>query len=45
MNDFSVELRDLIDKWRDMPGHELQELVDMLEEAAELLADEIDERT
>lgn len=44
MNDFSVELRDLIDKWRDTPGHALEEIVDILEETAELLAQEIDER-
>jgi anthranilate synthase component 1 len=31
MNDFSSELRDLIDKWRDMPGHALEEIIDAIE--------------
>jgi hypothetical protein len=44
MNDFSVELRDLIDKWRDHPGVPLQEMVDALECAAEEIVEEIDVR-
>ena len=38
-DDFSSELRDLIDKWRDQPGYALADIVDELETAAESLAD------
>jgi len=41
MNDFSSELRDLIDKWRDMSGYSLPDIVDELEDAAEALVEEV----
>jgi hypothetical protein len=44
MNQFSDELRDLIDKWRDQPGYALEELVDALEQAAQELVEEVNAR-
>lgn len=44
MNDFSTELRDLIDKWRDQPGTSLMDLVDALDEVVEELVEEVNER-
>jgi hypothetical protein len=41
MNDFSSELRDLIDKWREYPGSALPEIIDELEDAAEALVEEV----
>lgn len=41
MNDFTAELRDLIEKYKDHPGVPLEEIVDALESAAEGLAEEI----
>lgn len=43
MNDFATELRELIDKWRDMPATALEELVDALETEARWLAEEINQ--
>ena len=41
MNDFTTELRDLIEKYRDHPGVPIEEIVDALESEAEDLAEEI----
>ena len=41
MNDFTAELRDLIEKYKDHPGVLLEEIVDALESAAEDLAEEL----
>jgi len=42
MNTFAQELKDLIEKHRDMPGTILSDLVDDLETAVETLVTEID---
>jgi hypothetical protein len=44
MNTFAEELRELIDKYRDMPGYALEEIVDGLEAAVEGLVDEVNAR-
>ena len=45
MNDFSSELRDLIDKWRDTPGYALPDIIDELEDAVEQLVEEVNAHT
>ena len=44
MNSFESELKELIARHRDRIGVALEELVDALENEAEILADEIDSR-
>jgi len=42
MNTFAQELKELIEKHRDMPGTVLADLVDDLEDAVEKLVTELD---
>ena len=44
MNTFAEELRELIEKYRDMPGYALEEVIDTLDAAVESLVDEINAR-
>ena len=44
MNTFADELRELIEKHRDMPGTALEEIVDVLDAAAESLVEEVNNR-
>jgi hypothetical protein len=44
MNSFTDELKELIDKWRDLPGTALEELIDVLEVAVEDLVEEVNAR-
>ena len=45
MNDFSSELRDLIDKWRDTPSYSLPDIIDELEVVVETLVEEVNSAT
>jgi hypothetical protein len=45
MNTFIEELHELIEKWRDMPGTALEELVDALDVVTAELVEEVNERT
>lgn len=45
MNQFSEELRDLIEKWRHQPGYALEEIIDVLETAVEELVEEVNDRS
>ena len=44
MNTFAAELKELIEKYRDIPGTALEELVDVLDAAVESLVDEVNAR-
>jgi hypothetical protein len=44
MNTFAQELSELIEKYRDAPGTALEELVDGLEAASEILVEEVNAR-
>lgn len=41
MNNFDVELQELIDRWREHPGVALEEIVDTLDTAVERLVEEV----
>jgi hypothetical protein len=41
MNTFAQEISELIEKYRDLPGTALEELVDALDAASELLVEEV----
>lgn len=42
MNDFARDLKELIDKWRDHPGTDFEEIVNALIDAIEELAPDDD---
>ena len=44
MNSFESELKELIDKYRDLPGTALEELIDALDAATSELAEEVNAR-
>jgi hypothetical protein len=44
MNAFIEELHELIDKWRDMPGGALEEIIDALDVVTAELVEEVNER-
>lgn len=44
MNPFETELRELIDRYQDLPGTALEEIVDALEAEAERLVERVNER-
>jgi hypothetical protein len=44
MNTFIEELHELIDKYRDMPGAALEELIDALDVVTAELVEEVNER-
>lgn len=41
MNNFDIELQELIDKWRDALGVSLEEIIDVLQDAADELAEQV----
>jgi uncharacterized protein (DUF433 family) len=44
MNNFDIELQELIDRWRDYPAVTLEEIIDALNTAVEKLAEEVNAR-
>ena len=44
MNSFESELKELIDKYRDLPGTALEELIDVLDVAISDLVEEVHAR-
>lgn len=44
MNTFADELKELIERHRDQPGQLLEEIIDVLDAAAESLVDEVNAR-
>jgi hypothetical protein len=44
MNTFASELRELIEKYVDMPGTALEEIIDVLDAAVESLVEEVNVR-
>lgn len=44
MNNFDIELQELIDRWRDHPGVALEEIIDTLETSVERLVEEVNAR-
>ena len=41
MKSFAVELRELIERYRDLPGTAIEELIDVLDAAVESMVEEV----